>query len=83
MIFKNCTPFIDCINEISNTHVFNASDLDSVIQMYNLIEYSDNYAKTEGSLWQYCKESFKFKSKFTNKTDNAGSAYIKIAVPLK
>ena len=23
--------------------------------MYNLIEYSDNYAKTTGSLWQYCK----------------------------
>ena len=24
--------------------------------MYNLIEYSDNYSKTSGSLWQYCKE---------------------------
>ena len=24
--------------------------------MYNLIEYSDNYAKTTGSLWQYCKD---------------------------
>ena len=23
--------------------------------MYNLIEYSDNYSKTSGSLWQYCK----------------------------
>ena len=24
--------------------------------MYNLVEYSDNYSKTSGSLWQYCKE---------------------------
>ena len=24
--------------------------------MYNLIEYSDNYSKTTGSIWQYCKE---------------------------
>ena len=24
--------------------------------MYNLIEYSDNYSKTSGSPWQYCKE---------------------------
>ena len=24
--------------------------------MYNLIEYSDNYSKTSGSLWQYCKD---------------------------
>ena len=27
-----------------------------VMSMYNLIEYSDNYSKTSGSLWQYCKE---------------------------
>ena len=27
-----------------------------VLPMYNLIEYSDNYSKTSGSLWQYCKE---------------------------
>ena len=24
--------------------------------MYNLIEYSDNYSKTSGILWQYCKD---------------------------
>ena len=33
----------------------NAKDIDIVMPMYNLIEYSDNYAKT-GSLWQYCKD---------------------------
>ena len=30
--------------------------IDIVMPMYNLIEYSDNYSKTSGSLWQYCKE---------------------------
>ena len=34
----------------------NAEYIDIVIPMYNLIEYSDNYSKTSGSLWQYCKE---------------------------
>ena len=32
----------------------NAKDIDVVIPMYNLTEYSDNYSKTSGSLWQYC-----------------------------
>ena len=53
-IFKNCTPFTNCISEINNTQEDNAKDIDIVITMYNLIEYSDNYAKTSGSLWQYC-----------------------------
>ena len=26
------------------------------MSMYNVIEYSDNYPKTSGSLWQYCKD---------------------------
>ena len=34
----------------------NVKDMDIVMPMYNLIEYSDNYAKTTGSLWQYCKD---------------------------
>ena len=34
----------------------NAKDINIVMPMYNLIEYSDNYAKTTGSLWQYCKD---------------------------
>ena len=48
--FKNCAPFINCISEINNTQVDNAKDIDIVMPMYNLIEYSDNYAKTTGSL---------------------------------
>ena len=56
VIFKNCTLFTNCISEINNTQIDNAKDIDIVMPMYNLIEYSDNYVKTTGSLWQYCKD---------------------------
>ena len=56
VIFKNCASFTNCISEINNTQIDNAKDIDIVIPMYNLIEYSDIYAKTTGSLWQYCKD---------------------------
>ena len=53
VIFKNCAPFTNCISEIDNRQVDNAEDIDIVMPMNNLIEYSDNYSKTSGSLWQY------------------------------
>ena len=56
VIFKNCAPFTSCICKINNTQRHNAEYIDIVVPMYNLIEYSDNYSKTSGSLWQYCKE---------------------------
>ena len=56
VIFKNCAPFTNCISEINNTQIDNDKDIDSVMSMYNIIEYSDNYAETTGSLWQYCKD---------------------------
>ena len=48
---KNCAPFTDCISQINNTKV----DLDVVMRIYNLVEYSNNYSKTSGSLWQYSR----------------------------
>ena len=81
--FKNCAPFTKCISRINNTDIDNAHDIDIVMQMYNLIEYSNNYSKTSGSLWQYYKddpndnlansESFKSKVKITGKTPNNGN----------
>ena len=56
VIFKNCAPFTNCRNEINNTQIDNAKDIDIVMPMYNLIKYSDNYSKTSGSLWQYYKD---------------------------
>ena len=43
--FKNCAPFTKCISRINNTDIDNAQDIDIVMPMYNLIEYSDNYSK--------------------------------------
>ena len=56
VIFKNCAPFTNCRSKINNTQIDNAEYIDIVMSMHNLIEYSDNYSKTSGSLWKYCKE---------------------------
>ena len=91
--FKNCARFTNCISEINNSQVDNAKDIDIVLSMYNLIEYSDNYAKTAGSLWQYFRdepdddlehsESFNSKIKITGKTPNNDNVKdVEIMVPL-
>ena len=56
MIIKNCAPFTDCISEINNTQIDNDKDIDKVMLMYNLKEYSDNYSKTSECLWQYFRD---------------------------
>ena len=56
VIFKNCAPFNNCISKINNTQIDNAEYIDIVMPVYNLLEYIDDYSKTSGSLWQYCKE---------------------------
>ena len=59
VMFKNCVPFTDCISEIKDAQIENAKNIDVVTPMHNSIEYSNNYSKTPGSLWQYCMdESF-------------------------
>ena len=94
VILKNCPPFAKSMSRINNTDIDNARDIDIVMLMYNLIEYSDNYSKTSGILWQYYKddpndnitqsESFKSKIKITGKTPAAGNTkYVEIIVPLK
>ena len=56
VIFKNCAPFSNWISKINNEQIDNTEYIDIVMPMYNLIEYSDNYSKTSGSLRQYCKD---------------------------
>ena len=79
--FKNNAPFINCISKINGVKIDNAEDLDVVIPMYNLLEYSKNYRKTTGSLWNYSgdqpsdllstnSESFKYKASITGNTYN-------------
>ena len=59
-------PFTNCISEINNTQVDNVKNIDIVMPMYNLIEYSGNYTKTAGSLWQYCKDILAVNDKGNN-----------------
>ena len=79
--FKNNAPFINCITKINGIKIDNAEDLDVVMPMYNLLEYSKNYRKTTGSLWNYYRdepsnplssnsESFKYKTSITGNTYN-------------
>ena len=93
VIFKNCAPFTDCISETNNTQIDNAKYIDVIMPMYNLIEFSDNYSKKRGRLWQYRDdpndniteyESFKYKVKITGETPDDGNAKnVEIAVSLR
>ena len=56
LVFKNNAPFISCISKINNTLIDNAENLDIVVPMYNLLEYSRNYSKTSGTLWNYHRD---------------------------
>ena len=56
LTLKNNAPFISCISKINGELVENAEDLDIVITMYNLLEYSKNYEKTSGSLFNYYRD---------------------------
>ena len=53
VVFKNCTPFTDCISEINNAQIDDAKYINVIMAMYNLVKYSDNYSKTSRGLWQY------------------------------
>ena len=92
--FKNWASFTNCISEINNTQTGNCKDIDIAVPLYDLLEYSDNYAKTSESLWQYYRdepndnvadsESFKSKIKIREKTPAAGNEKdVEIMVPLK
>ena len=81
--FKNNAPFINCISTINGVKIDNVEDLDVVMPMHNLLEYSKNYRKTTGSLCNYYRdepsnpffsnsESFKYKTSITGNTYNFG-----------
>ena len=84
--FKNNAPFINCISKINGVKIDNAEDLDVVMPMYNLLEYSKNYRKTTGSLWNYYRdepsdplssdfESFKYKTSITGNIGKGEEGY--------
>ena len=53
LAFKNNAQFIDCISKINGAKIDNAENLNVVMPMYNLLEYSKNYRKATTSLWNY------------------------------
>ena len=97
--FKNCAPFRTCITQINETFVDEAKHIIITMPMYNLIEYSDNYSDTSGSLWNFKRDEiinnadvtnddnaplFKYKANLIDNTENNGIKNgVKIAVPLK
>ena len=56
LIFKDNAPFRSSISKINNTFIDNVDNLDIAIPMYNLLEYSDNYSMTSGSLCNYYRD---------------------------
>ena len=56
LALKNCAPFTKCNLEINDEHVDAAGNLDIVMPMYNLIEYSDNYQDSSATLYQYKRD---------------------------
>ena len=54
--FKYCAPFFTFNKEIKNTFIDNAKHICIAMLMYNLIEYSDNYPNTSGSVWQFKRD---------------------------
>ena len=51
--FTNRTPFIRCISKVDGTTIDDAADLDLVMSMHILIEYSSNYSRATRTLWFY------------------------------
>ena len=56
LALKSCVPFTKCNLEINDEHVDTTENLDIVMPMYNLIEYSDNYQDSSATLYQYKRD---------------------------
>ena len=72
LVFKNCAPFEKCRTEINETFVDETDFINITMPMYNLIEYSDNYSDTSGSLWQFKRDEIINNADVTS-DDNAPS----------
>ena len=88
VIFKNCAPVKGCRTETNDTFVDYADFINITMPMHNLIEYSDNYSDTSGSLWNFKRDeivniknvtndnnapSFKYKANLIANTGNNGT----------
>ena len=78
--FRNCAPFTKCITHINDEHVDNADNLDIIMPMYNLIEYSDNYSEILESLWQFKRDEQNMNNGDLANVTTADSSSLKILV---
>ena len=81
LALKNCAPFTKCNLEINDEHVDTAENLDIVMPMYNLIEYSDNYQDSSATLYQYKRDEPPEYDAVADLTDD-NSSYFKYKIQL-
>ena len=66
VVFKNCASFEKCSTEIDGTLIDESDFINITMPMYNLIEYSDNYSATLGSLWNFKRDEIINNANVTN-----------------
>ena len=74
LILKNNAPLVSCITRINGELIEDADDLDAVMPLYNLLEYSKNYRKTIGSLYNY------YRDELTNENIPANNVFNNVRV---
>ena len=94
VIFKNRAPFEKCRTEINETFVYETDFINITMPMYNLLEYSDNYSDTSGSLWQFKRDKitnnadvrndnaplFKYKASLIGNTESNGTQNVELSL---
>ena len=70
LILKNNAPFVSCLTRINGELIEDADDLDIVMPMYNLLEYSKNYRKAIGSLCNYYRDELNDDANLNNFAKN-------------
>ena len=78
LILKNNAPFVSCITRINGELIEDADDLDIVLPMYNLLEYSKNYRKAIGSLYNYYRDELNddaYNNNFANNNVVSSNAF--------
>ena len=75
LALKSCVPFTKCNLEINDEHVDTAENLDIVMPMYDLIEYSDNYQDSSATLYQYKRDEPPEANAINDLTTNTSSSF--------
>ena len=75
LALKNCSLFTKCNLEINDEHVDTAENLDIVMPMYNLIEYSDNCQDSSATLYRYKRDEPPEANAINDLTTNTSSSF--------